>query len=342
MAYETPLPPRPLSPLTALSHRVVSASTLRARGVPTATARDRCRAGGDWQMPLPGVFLLHPGDPTQEERLRAVLLYAAGDPTRARASRDARASREWPVLSGLAALTLYGFRSAPPLATLERIDVLVSRTRRARSTGWARIVRTQHLPVAHEVDGLPLAPVARALADAVGQLTEPALVHQLLAEAVRERHCESAEIVRELRRARLLARPQVVDAVDTLLAEGRAVAESRLYALVRDGELPLPCWNVELRQPGGPRLGVLDAYWPDHGVAVEIDARVPGRDQAGSALWPPYARQRETLTRLGITVLSLNPERLRDEPEQLATVVRTALMTADERERAAYVLVLPR
>ena len=62
-------------------------------------------------------------------------------------------------------------------------------------------------------------------------------------------------MVRELGRARLLGRPQVVEAVDTLLAEGRAVAEGRLYAMVRGHRLPEPVWNVCLRLPGGPLLG---------------------------------------------------------------------------------------
>ncbi|MBU7598983.1 hypothetical protein JGS22_015535 [Streptomyces sp. P38-E01] len=336
MAHETPLPPRSANRPRNDDTTVVTAAVLRAQGVSAAAVRDLCRTGGPWQAPLPGVYLLHPDEPTEQERLRAVLLYAEGDGSRV----PEQGGR--PVLSGLAALALYGFRSAPPIAALERIEVLVPRSRRARSSGWARIVHVPRLPPAQEVEGLPLAPVARALADAVAGLTEPAEVHRLLAEAVRARHCESAEIVRELRRGRLLARPQVVDAVDTLLAEGRAVAESRLYALVREGALPQPCWNVELRQPGGPSLGAFDAYWPEHRVAVELDACGPARDRAGSTLWPPRTRQRTTASELGVTVLGLTPDRLREEPRQLAAVLRTALMTAHERGSAAEVLVLPR
>jgi hypothetical protein len=48
------------------------------------------------------------------------------------------------------------------------------------------------------------------------------------------------------------------------------------------------------------------------------------------------------LERLGITVVHLTPRQLRDTPEQQATVVRTALMAAADRDPAAYVVVLPR
>ncbi len=166
-------------------------------------------------------------------------------------------------------------------------------------------------------------------------------------------HCEPSAVVRELTLARLLSRPYVVDAVDSLLAEGRAVAENRLYAMVRDHGLPDPLWNVDLRLPGGPHLGGVDIYWPDQAVAVELDTRAPRQDEdaTGSPLpgrsrelgeWTEYARKREHLERLGITVVHLTPRKLRESPEQQAAVVRTALMASADRDPAAYVVALPR
>src|SRR5207247_21735 len=130
------------------------------------------------------------------------------------------------------------------------------RTRRLRPTEFVRLVRTSTvLPTPIVLNGVPVAPVPRALADAVGQLTDASAVRRLLTEAVRGGHCEPAAVVRELTQARLLSRPHVVDAVDSLLAEGRAIAEDRLYAMVREHGLPDPLWNVDLRLPGGPHLG---------------------------------------------------------------------------------------
>jgi hypothetical protein len=174
----------------------------------------------------------------------------------------------------------------------------------------------------------------------VAELTDAGTVRRLLTEAVRGGHCDPAAVVRELNQARLLSRPHVVDAVDSLLAEGRARAEDRLYRMVREYGLPDPVWNVDLRLPGGPYLGGLDAYWPDQAVAVELDTRAPRQDD--DALWSEYARKREHLERLGITVVHITPRKLRDSPEQQATVLRTALMASADREPAAYVVVLPR
>ncbi|MFF8383392.1 hypothetical protein [Streptomyces kanasensis] len=333
----TPLPPRPLSDLSDAPRRVLTAAQLRAHGVPAAEVAAQSRPGGPWQQLLPGVYLLHPGPPTSDERLHAALLYTGRRPGAADGAGFGES-----MVTGLAALALHGFRSAPRLRSLDRVDVLVPRTRRLRSTGFVRIVRASahEPPVAEELTGLPVAPVARALADALEGMTDPRTVRRLLTEAVREGYCEPAPVVRELSRARLLSRPHVVDAVDSLLAEGRALAEERLYAMVRDHGLPDPVWNVDLRLPGGPHLGGVDAYWPDHAVAVELDTRAPRQDE--DALWSEYTRKREYLERLGITVVHLTPRKLRDAADQQAVVVRTALMAAGDRAPAAYVVVLPR
>ncbi|MGO4457457.1 hypothetical protein AB4039_09075 [Streptomyces sp. M-16] len=314
--------PLPLAHLTASRPRVLTLAQLREHGVSAAEA-----AGRPWQQVLPGVFLLHSGPATSEERLHAALLYAG------------RRGGEV-MITGLAALALYRFSAAPALLGLSHIDVLVPGTRRLRSTGDVRIVRAHTPPRPLEVTGLPVAPVARAVADAIAQLSDADAVRRLLSEAVRAGHCEPAAVVRELTVARLLNRPHVVDAVEALLAEGRAIAEDRLYQLVRGYELPEPVWNVDLRLPGGPHLGGVDAYWPEQAVAIEIDTRAPrqGEDED----WAEAVRKRETLERLGVTMLHLTPRKLRDWPEQQAAVVRTALTASADREPAAYLVVLPR
>ncbi|MFC4609630.1 hypothetical protein ACFO9E_17665 [Streptomyces maoxianensis] len=343
MNHDAPLSPLPLSHLCEVQRRVLSTAQLRAHGISPARITSQCLPGGPWQSLLPGVFLLHPGPPTSEERLHGALLYAGrtavpdeGEPQGAPAAGLYGEA----MVTGLAALALHRFSSAPPLLSLDRIDVLVPRTRRLRSTGCVRLVRAHTLPRPEKVTGVPVAPVPRALADAVAQLTEANAVRRLLTEAVSGGHCEAAAVLKELNRARLLSRPHVVNAVDSLLAEARAVAEQRLYDLVRTHGLPDPLWNVDLRLPGGPHLGGVDAYWPEQAVALELDTRAPRQDD--DALWSESVRKREQLERLGITVVHIMPRRLRESPEQQATVVRTALMAAPDRDPAAYVVVLPR
>ncbi|MEC4014872.1 hypothetical protein [Streptomyces sp. H27-D2] len=366
MNHDTPVSPRPLRHLADAQRRVLTAHQLREHGVAAATVAERCRPGGLWQQVLPGVYLLHAGPPTDEERLHAALLYA-GRPVAVRGARPTAVPEQacplragangWPqgaratvpapgdpygeaMITGLAALALHRFSSAPPLHALDRIDVLVPRTRRLRSTALVRLVRAPALPLPATIDEVPVAPAPRALADALAQLADASVVRRLLTEAVRGGHCEPAAVVRALSQARLLSRPHVIDAVDSLLAEGLAIAEGRLYELVREHGLPEPVWNVDLRLPGGPYLGGLDAYWPDQAVAVEIDARTPRQDE--DVLWSEYARKREHLERLGVTVVHVTPKKLREAAEQQATVIRTALIASAEREPAAYLVVLPR
>ncbi|MEV5880571.1 hypothetical protein AB0L75_41635 [Streptomyces sp. NPDC052101] len=345
MTHNTPLSPRPLRHLTEVHRRVLTAAQLRSHGVTTAELNEHCRPGGPWQLLLPNVVLLHPGPPTSEERLHGALLYAArestpGVPAQPTAEEPHRAVYPEAMVTGLAALTLYGFSATPPLNALDRVDVLIPRLRRLRSAGYVHVLRTPGLPRPNLLTGLPVAPVPRALADAVAELTDAQAVRRLLTEAVRGGHCEPASVVRELTNAKLLNRPHVVDAVDALLAEGRSIAEDRLYQMVSEYGLPDPVWNVDLRLPGGPHLGGLDAYWPDQAVAVELDTRAPRQDD--DALWSEYARKREHLERLGITVVYITPKKLRKAMEQQATVVRTALMASADRDPAAYVVVLPR
>ncbi|KAB1986165.1 hypothetical protein [Streptomyces triticiradicis] len=350
MNHSTPLSIRTLHHPSPVQHRVLTAAQLRDHGVTAADADERCRPGGPWQRILPGVFLLHPGPPTPEERLHAALLYTARPPSSRPAPRvPAQPGSAGPpaprpsadaLITGLAALALHGFSCAPPLPSLDTIDVLVPRMRRLRSTGCVRIVRTTVLPAPVFVAGLPVAAVPRALADAVAELTDGETVRGLLTEAVRRGLCEPRSVVEELTAAQLLDRPHVIDAVDSLVAEGRAIAESRLYRMVFDHGLPAPVWNVGLRLPGGPHLGGVDAYWPEQAVAVELDTRPLLRGaEAGRS---EQARRRERLERLGITVVHIAPRRLRDAMEEQATIVRTALMAASDRDPAAYVLVLPR
>lgn len=333
------------------AERVMTLRQLREQGVPAAVVARRCRAGGPWRQLLPQVYLLHSGAPTSRERLQAALLYAgrdprAGDPqAHGTQAHDPEAQgtldrgRE-AMVTGLAALALHRFRCVPPLAGLTRIDVLVPRQRRLRDAGEVTVHRaTAALPHPQDVMGVPCAPVPRALADAVAGLDDAESVRRLLTEAVRGGHCDAAAVLGELADAGLLERPQVAAAVGALHGADRAMAEERLYAMVRDHGLPDPVWNVELRLPGGPPLGGVDAYWPEHAVAVAVE--LPA-DVADDATWSRTARQRERLDALGITLIHLTPAELREAGEQQAAVVRTALVDAVEHLPAAYIVVLPR
>lgn len=254
------------------------------------------------------------------------------------------------MITGLAALALHGFAAAPPPAPADAVDVLVPRTRRLRSVGYVRLVRSAGTPRAEQLRGLPVVPVERALADAIAGLGDPLAVRGLLIEAVRGGHCEPAVVVRELSRAKLLGRPQVVAAVDSFLAEGRAVAEGGSTTWCGRTSCRSRCGTWSCGCPAAP----CSAGWTPTGPSRRSPwSWTPGRRGAAGpgtagdreeqgAQWSAYAARREHLERLGITVVHLTPGKLRDAGEQQAVVVRTALMAAAYREPAAQVTVLPR
>ena len=97
---------------------------------------------------------------------------------------------------------------------------------------------------------------------------------------------------------------------------------------------------MDLRLPGGPHLGGVDAYWPEQAVAVELDTRAPRQED--DALWSEYARKRETWSGSASPSSTSPRASCATAPEQQAAVVRTALMASCDREPAAYVVVLPR
>lgn len=267
------------------------------------------------------------------ERLREALRHATR--TARPGHTDGRA-----MFTGLTALSLLGFPGVPVPEALNRAEVLVARGRRLPDSAAVAVRRARVLPAPRLVGGLPCAPVPRAVADALAEVRDAVAVRSLLAEAARTGDCEPAAVLRELDAAGLLERAEVADAVDTLLAAARSVAEERLYAMVRECGLPDPVWNVSLAAPGGPLLGCVDAYWPRQAVALELDARCPAG--ADGALWPRAVRGREQLAERGVRVLRTTPAKLRAARSRQAAQVRDALMSAAGRSPAGYVVVLPR
>ncbi|WEH41802.1 hypothetical protein [Streptomyces sp. AM 2-1-1] len=341
--------------------RVVTGAQLRQCGLTTAQVSGRCSPRGPWQRLLPGVYLLHTGPADGADRLRAALLYG-GRPAGGRRGTDGDAAADGPegaVVTGVAALALHGFAAAPPVLALTTVDVLVPRTRRLRPAEFVRVVRATLPRDPVVIHGFPVVTAERAVTDVVAGLDDPVAVRLLLAEAVRDGHCEPSALVAGLGAAKLLGRPAVTRAVELLLAEGRSLAEERLYTMVRAHRLPEPVWNVDLRLPGGPHLGSVDAYWPEEAVAVELDtARTSHRRPPRSTSWPAprgphrgaeqdadpvaHAVRREQLERLGVTVVRLSAGKPHEAMGQQAGVVRTALRAARDREPAAYVVALPR
>ncbi|MDH6577133.1 hypothetical protein [Kitasatospora sp. MAP5-34] len=337
MSYQIPSSHPSLQELAQRQQNVITASQLRARGVPTRVVSEHCRQGGPWRRLLPRVYLLQGGEPTPEQRMWAALLYAAQD------GRE-EGRREGAVITGTAALALYGFASVPRLPAVTEVEILVPRQRRLKDAGEVRIRRTERELEARSVHGLACAPVARAVADALREWAEagafesgelgPGLLRAVLGEAVArgavaraeqpvrgESGCTVGELIAELGEAGLLPEPRIRAAVDELLAAERESVFGRIGELVDEWLLPEPLVGPELRMCGGTYVAVPDLYWPAAGVAVEVDSELRCVSE-GEAAWVRGGQHRMEF--LGVRVVYLSGQRIAAEPDVVGDELREA------------------
>ncbi|MEU6852807.1 hypothetical protein ABZ901_23125 [Actinacidiphila alni] len=305
-----------LAELARAQHRVATTGQLAAVGVPASAVRDLCAPGGRWQRVLPKVVVLGPEPLTADQRCRAALAYA-GHPSAGAAGPTATADPAdgGAVLTGAAALALHGVGRAPfePVAGGRIVDVLVPRDRTVRTHTWVRVHHAVAIGGAHYAEGLPVAPLTRAIVDAVRASCDPLWLRAVLTEAVTERRVRLETLAEELAAESLAAKTGVPETLRDLRAQARGPVPEPLRALVRGSRVRPPLWRPVLRLDGG-YLGAPDAYWPREGVVLAMAAAVPAAREG-----------HERLARLGLRVLTVPPEALTARPGQVAGALREAL-----------------
>jgi hypothetical protein len=265
----------------------------------------RIRAGGPWQRLLPGVYLTMTGAPTSDQRDTAALLYAGPGS----------------VITGSAALRRHGL----PGPGSGIIDVLIPVRRRRESAEFVKIHRTTRFPEQPYASGsVQFAPPARAVADAARGLPALAAVRALVASAVQRDRCTVAELAAELRdgpvRESALLRLALAEVTDGI----RSGAEGDFRALLIRAGLPMPMFNARL-YCGDVLLAVPDAWWPDAGLAAEVDSR---EWHLSPADWERTMRRHDRMSACGIVVLHFTPRQIRLEPAVVAATIKTALSNA--------------
>ncbi|MFB9385015.1 hypothetical protein ACFFTK_17860 [Pseudonocardia petroleophila] len=288
---------------------VITARALVALGVPESTVYHRCRDGGPWQRLAPGVLLLSTGQPTSDQLVVAALLHAGADA----------------VLTGLEACRRHRIRRGP--ASGASLHLLVPHTRQVRNTWFLRIDRTRRLPHPVSRGGIPLAPVARAVADAARLLRSEREIAELISDAVQRNLCTVAQLVTELdaggQHGSATPRRVLRDVRDGI----RSAAELDAKKLWHRSGLPEPWWNAPVHDAAGRFLGIADAWWDDVALAWEIN----------SYQWhlapEDYAREQEKRARFtaaGAAILPTLPGRLRVQRREV-----TAELVASYRAAAA-------
>jgi hypothetical protein len=114
------------------------------------------------------------------------------------------------------------------------------------------------------------------------------------------------------------------------VAEGIAsVAEGDLRALVKRNGLPEPMYNPVLFV-GEEFLAKPDAWWPDAGVAGEVDSR---EYHLSPDDWARTLARHAAMSAHGIIVVHYTPRRLRAEQATVAQELRSTLEAGRQRPR---------
>jgi hypothetical protein len=288
---------------------VVSRGQLLVLGMKDHAVQWRIRAGGPWQVLLPGVYLGLTGAPNLPQQEVAALLYAGPGS----------------LITGPVALMHHGLRS-PGL--LDTVDVLVPAGRQRHSTGFVRLHRTKHLPSQFMASGpLRLVPTARAVADTTRLLTDMRDVRAVVADAVQRGRCTVPELASELRGGPIRD-SATFRSVLAEVAEGiRSTAEGDLRSLIRTARLPIPLFNASL-YAGDAFIASPDAWWPEAGVAAEVDSYEWHLSPADA---DRTRKRHDVMCAAGILLLHFSPRQIRRESAEVVRLIRDALDSGLQR-----------
>jgi len=283
---------------------VASRGQLLALGLADHVMQYRVRKGGPWQTVLPGVYLAATGVPSLSQKEMAALLYAGPGS----------------LITGPMALMHYSIRSGS--AADDVIDVLVPTGRQRLSTGFARLHRTTLMPARASLSGpVRLALVPRAVADTVRQLSDLRDVRAVVADAVQLGRCTVGQLAEELRNGPIKGSAKFRSVLAEVADGIRSTAEGDLRDLIVTARLPMPLFNPSLYD-GDVFLGKPDAWWPDAGVAGEVDSRAWHLSPAD---WDRTRRRHDLMGAAGIIPLHFSPREIRHEPVMVAQRIRDAL-----------------
>jgi hypothetical protein len=290
---------------------VITRTQALAGGLTRHALSHRLRNNGSWQPLLPGIYLTVTGTPTLLQREMAAVLYGG----------------RYTVITGIAALRHHRM----PGPESDTIDILIPAVIKRQSVSGIMVHRTRHMPKL--VMAAPLrnyALPARAAADAARWLTDLREVRALVAGAVQSRRCTIDELAEELR-AGGRRDAALLGAVLAEVAAGvRSAPEAELRILIRKAGLPMPMFNPSLYLLDGTFIAKPDAWWPEAGVAIEIDSR---RWHINPDDWEHTMDRHTELGEHSIVTLHFTPHKLRTDPAFVISKMTGAYKSGTIRPR---------
>ena len=288
--------------LIAQQNGLITRAQAFSCGLTKQALRVRLRQDGSWQVLVPGVYATFTGSATAEQKEVAALLYAG--PASA--------------ITGQAAMAAHGINNLGRTV----VDVLIPATSRRSDHSFVHVLRTSRMPsVVYKIGELRYVPVARAVADAARQLHDMGQVRSTVASAVQWRNVSVADMAIELEQGPTSGSARFRAALLEVADGIRSAAEADLRKLIKRSGLPDLLYNPRL-YVGEEFIAIPDAWWPEAGVAVEVDSR---QWHLSPADWERTMARHSRMSALGITVLHYPPSRLHGEPKVVVAQIRSAL-----------------
>ncbi len=287
---------------------VIARHQTRDCGMSDAALRHRIRSGGPWQALLPGIYVSSTGVPTTIQREMAAVLYAG----------------QGSAITGPSALVWHRIR----VPRTPIVHVLVPEPRRRRDVGFVRLSRTSRMPRQLFPRGeVCYVPPARAVADTVRGVRDLGRVRAIVADGVQRGIVHVQQLADEVADGPARGSASLREVLQEVAEGVRSSAEADLRTLIRRERLPDPMYNPCL-YAGDSFIAMPDAWWPDAGVAGEVDSRewhLSPRD------WERTLARDARMSAYGIVVLHFPPGRLRTEPRMVAAEIRSALAAGRSR-----------
>jgi hypothetical protein len=302
--------PRCLLALIEKQDQVISRAQALGGGLTRHAVEHRLRPGGRWHPLLPGVYLTVTGSPSAAQRETAAFLYAGPHS----------------AVTGPAALRYHRL----PVPESDVIDVLVPVGVQRRSVAYVRVHRTARMPASvYGSPGRPYASPARAAADATLWLTDLREARAVVAAVVQSRRgCTVDELAIELRDGPVRNSALLRAVLCEVSAGARSVPEAELRDLIGKAHLPMPMFNPRLYLPSGTFLGCPDAWWPQAGLAVEVDSR---RWHLNPQDWERTMERHAQFGSHGIVLLHFSPQQIRTDGAAVITTITNAYHTGIRR-----------
>ena len=159
------------------------------------------------------------------------------------------------------------------------------------------------------------------MADTARQLTSLKDVRAVVADAVQLGRCTVSELVDELGNGPIKGSAKFRSVLAEVAAGIRSTAEGDLRDLIRAARLPMPLFNPSLYL-GDTFLAKPDAWWPDAGVAAEVDSR---EWHLSPEHWDRTRHRHTLMGAVGIIPLHFSPYDIRKDPATVIKRIKDAL-----------------